>query len=296
MDRIRADSKYDSLLETKPESFKKGLVAVKGKTNTLYQVVDHPDLLIFQHGDTLADNDSGTFGEVPGKGRLNNELTEAFATLAQADGLPTHFIRKLNDTERLVKSVKTLSFEVIVRNIAAGSFADRLHQLGIRFLMQAEDTEDNLRFSLHEPLIEVTAKSTPKDVLVADGTPVALGWITSSELKEIKDWALRINGFMAKFFHEADLVLVDFKLEFGHDEDNHLVICDEFSFDTCRLHTKDGAPLDKTAFFSAQDDDHTKSLQAMQRALWRITESVKMRHAQEECAKRGESWDEHGWK
>lgn len=231
-----AQEKTTSELNTK---YQKGEIYSRGKTNTLFTVLGEPDYLIFQHGDTLADNNSEVRGEVPGKGILNCELSALCFEMMKRDDVPNHFVSRISDNETLIYKVDLLPFEVVIRNIAAGSFV--------------ETTGIAAGTRLDRPLFEITKKAKPKDIVIADYAPVAAGWITNQQFNDIKEYTERINTLMSKLFTTIGYQLVDFKLEFGL-LNGRLVIADEFSFDTCRMIDADGQPIDKRVFFTGENN------------------------------------------
>jgi phosphoribosylaminoimidazole-succinocarboxamide synthase len=167
---------------------------------------------------------------------VNNRMTTyLYGQLAQA-GIPTHLVRQLSAREQLVKAVDIVPVEVIVRNLAAGSFAKRL--------ALAEGTP------LAVPILEYCAKSDALgDPLVSDDTPVALAWATADELQTIRRLALVINSLLQPMLLEVGVILVDFKLEFGRLKDGTIILADEISPDTCRFWDKaTGEKLDKDRF------------------------------------------------
>jgi phosphoribosylaminoimidazole-succinocarboxamide synthase len=137
-------------------------------------------------------------------------------------GLKTHFIKKLNDRDQLCKLVKIIPLEVIVRNVAAGSMAKRL---GIKEGLKLKTT-----------VLEISYKDDSLgDPLINDYHAVSIGITTFNELKEIYAMALKVNKLLITFFSKMGINLIDFKLEFGKDKNNKILLADEISPDTCRL-------------------------------------------------------------
>ena len=160
--------------------------------------------------------------EISSKGILNNKIsTIMFEELAK-EGIESHFIKSLSDREMLVKKVKILPLEVIVRNITAGSFCKRY------------GVEEGI--VLDQPIFEMSYKNDEfGDPLLNDDHAIALKLATKEEIDFLRSQTLKINEIMKKFFLKMDLKLVDFKLEFGKDVDGNIILADEISPDTCRL-------------------------------------------------------------
>ena len=178
-------------------------------------------------------------GTITGKGVLNNRISEFLMTRLNEIGIPTHFIRRLNMREQLVRQVEIIPIEVVIRNVAAGSISKRL---GIE-----EGT------ALPRPIIEYYYKSDELgDPLISDDHITAFGWAAVQDLDDMVALSLRINDFLTGLFVGVGLRLIDFKLEFGRlytDEDMQIVLADEISPDNCRLwDTKTNEKLDKDRF------------------------------------------------
>ncbi|MFQ5621964.1 MAG: phosphoribosylaminoimidazolesuccinocarboxamide synthase [Paracoccaceae bacterium] len=210
----------------------------EGKAKILYEGPEPDTLIQYFKDDTTAGN--GEKREViEGKGVLNNRLSEFFMKGLSSIGVPTHFIRRLNMREQLVRSVEIIPLEVVVRNIAAGSISSRL---GIE-----EGT------ALPRPVIEFYLKNDDlHDPLVTDEHIIAFGWATQQDLDDMVALALRVNDFLSGLMLGVGIKLVDFKIEIGRVFDGdfqRLVVADEISPDSCRLwDTKSGQKLDKDVF------------------------------------------------
>lgn len=174
--------------------------------------------------------------KIPHKGELNNKISSIIFEHLIKEGIPTHFIRKISDTEMLVKKVSIVKAEVVCRNVAAGSLVKNL------------GFEEGLE--LNPPIIEMYLKSDELgDPLFTDEHILAMGIATREELKTIREYALRINSILKKFFLDRGIRLIDFKLEFGRDNDGTIILADEISPDTCRLwDAATGKKLDKDRF------------------------------------------------
>ena len=160
-------------------------------------------------------------GSIAGKGVINNKMTNIVFQYLAENGVENHFVKEISDRETLVKKVKIVPLEVIVRNIAAGSFSKKF---GVE-----EGT------SLKNAVLEFSYKNDALgDPMINDMQITAIGIATEQELKTISESALKINELMKKFFIERDIILVDFKIEFGKYQ-NRIILADEISPDTCRL-------------------------------------------------------------
>lgn len=210
----------------------------EGKAKILYEGPEPGTLVQYFKDDATAGN--GAKKEVfEGKGVLNNRLSEFFMTGLTQVGIPTHFIRRLNMREQLIRQVEIIPLEVIVRNFAAGSMAKRL---GLDEGMQ-----------LPRPIVEFSYKDDKlSDPLVPEEYIIAFGWASQQDLDDMVALALRVNDFMSGVMHGVGIRLVDFKIEIGRiwDGDFHrLVVADEISPDSCRLwDIETGRKLDKDVF------------------------------------------------
>ena len=175
-------------------------------------------------------------GSISGKGVINNKMSNLLMAKLEKDGIPTHFVEELSDRETLVKRVSIVPLEVIIRNIAAGSFAKRY---GVE-----EGTP------LEIPTIEFSYKNDALgDPLINTYHAIALKLATEAEIETIKKYAFEINRQLQALWKECGVTLVDFKLEFGKTSDGTVVLADEISPDTCRLwDSETGEKLDKDRF------------------------------------------------
>ncbi len=210
----------------------------EGKAKILYEGPEPGTLVQYFKDDATAGN--GAKKEtIDGKGVLNNRLSEFFMTGLTAIGVPTHFIKRLNMREQLIRQVEIIPLEVIVRNFAAGSMAKRLGM--------EEGTP------LPRPIVEFSYKNDALgDPLVPEEYIVAFGWASQQDLDDIVAIALRVNDFMSGVMHGVGIRLIDFKIEIGRIWDNdfmRLVVADEISPDSCRLwDIETGRKLDKDVF------------------------------------------------
>jgi phosphoribosylaminoimidazole-succinocarboxamide synthase len=210
----------------------------RGKAKTVYATGD-PRYLVMHYRDDVSAFDGAKVAKLEGKGETNNRINAyVMGKLADA-GIASHFVRILNDRESLVRAMKMIPVECVVRNICAGSMAKRY---GI---------EEGYR--LPEPIFEFFLKSDAlHDPLVNDDHIRVLGWATQHEIEEMKALTHRVNRVLKPLFANAGIDLVDYKLEFGHpidDPTGPLVLGDEFTPDGCRLwDAKSGEKLDKDRF------------------------------------------------
>lgn len=196
----------------------------EGKAKILYEGPEPGTIVQYFKDDATAFNKKKQ-GTVTGKGVINNRISE-FLMLRLSDiGIPTHFIRRLNMREQLVRHVEIIPIEVIVRNVAAGTLSKRL---GIK-----EGTV------LARSIVEFCYKSDElDDPLITEEHIAAFNWATPQEVDEMASMSLRINDYLCGLFRGIGLKLIDFKLEFGRyaeDEDMRVILADEISPDTCRL-------------------------------------------------------------
>ena len=196
----------------------------EGKAKILYEGPEPGTLVQFFKDDATAFNKK-KHEIVDGKGVINNRISEHIFNHLNRMGIPTHFIRRLNMREQLIKEVEIIPLEIVVRNIAAGSLAKRL---GIE-----EGT------ALPRTIIEYYFKDDALgDPMVTDEHIAAFGWANQDEMHDIADLAIRINDFLSGLFAGVGIRLVDFKLEFGRlwDGDfSRIILADEISPDGCRL-------------------------------------------------------------
>lgn len=207
----------------------------EGKAKRLY-TTDNAEEFIQEFKDDATAFNGLKKDKIPHKGELNNQISSIIFEHLIKEGIPTHFIRKISETEMLVKKVSIVKTEVVCRNIAAGSLVKKL---GF-----TEGTE------LDPPIIEMYLKSDELgDPLFTDDHILALGIASREELATIRDFAFRINDILKKFFLSRGIRLVDFKLEFGRDMNGKVILADEISPDTCRLwDLATGKKLDKDRF------------------------------------------------
>ncbi len=206
----------------------------EGKAKKLYSTTD-PDLVIAYFKDDATAFNAKKRGTIEDKGIVNNRLSELFFTLLESHGVPTHFVKRLNDREMLCKRLQIIPVELVVRNVVAGSMAKRLGR---------EEGE-----ALKRPVIEYYYKSDAlDDPLINAEHALVFGWATPAELRTIDTLALKVNEVLRRFLDERGIILVDFKLEFGRHHGN-VLLGDEICPDTCRFWDKaTREKLDKDRF------------------------------------------------
>jgi phosphoribosylaminoimidazole-succinocarboxamide synthase len=210
----------------------------EGKAKILYEGPEPGTLIQYFKDDATAFN-AQKKGSIAGKGVLNNRISEHIFTLLGQIGIPTHFVRRLNMREQLIRQVEIVPIEVVVRNVAAGSLSTRL---GIE-----EGTQ------LPRTIIEYYYKDDALgDPMIADEHIACFGWASQEEMNDIADMAIRVNDFLSGLFAGIGIRLVDFKLEFGRLWENdfsRIILADEISPDGCRLwDMASGEKLDKDRF------------------------------------------------
>lgn len=207
----------------------------EGKAKKVFKTDDENQFIIEYKDDATAGNGAKK-GTISGKGVINNKMTAVLFPMLEAQGIPTHFIEQLSDTEQLVKAVTIFPLEVIVRNTAAGSFSKRL---GV--------TEGTV---FEEPIFEFSYKNDDYgDPFINDDYAVALKLATREEIATIREYTLKLNAILKAFFLERGVNLIDFKVEYGKTNDGTIVLADEISPDTCRFwDVKTGEKLDKDRF------------------------------------------------
>ncbi len=214
---------------------KKGNLLYEGKAKKVFET-DDPNILIVDYTDNATALNGLKKGTIVGKGAINNRMTNHMMRLLEQKGVPTHYVEELSDRETAVKRVSIVPLEVIIRNIAAGSFSKRY---GVE-----EGTP--LKISTIEFSYKDDALGDP---LINDYHALALGLCTEEELNTIKKYAFAVNDMMKEYLLNLGIILVDFKLEVGRLADGTIVLADEISPDTCRFWDKDTMQkLDKDRF------------------------------------------------
>jgi phosphoribosylaminoimidazole-succinocarboxamide synthase len=208
----------------------------EGKAKQLYKTEDENLLIQYFKDDATAFN-AQKKAVIERKGILNNVISEYIMLEVAKAGVPTHFVKRLNEREQLVRKMQIIPLEVIVRNVAAGSMAKRL---GIE-----EGRE------LLSPVFEICFKDDALgDPLINDDHAInVLKVVTKAQLDEIKNYTLKINQLLLSMFDKIGIKLIDFKIEFGFDAQRKVTLADEISPDSCRLWDKSTSEkLDKDRF------------------------------------------------
>ena len=207
----------------------------EGKAKKVFATEDENYVIVSYKDDATA-NDGEKKGTIAGKGVINNRMSNFLMQLLEKNGVPSHFVEEINDTDTVVKKVSIVSLEVIIRNISAGHFALRY------------GVEEGIVFD--EPTIEFSYKNDDlHDPLLNAYHAIALKLATREEIELIKSMAFKVNEVLKAYFKELGVTLVDFKLEFGKTADGTIVLADEISPDTCRFwDSETGEKLDKDRF------------------------------------------------
>lgn len=192
----------------------------EGKAKQVF-LTDDPDLLIVDYKDDATAFNGEKKGMIPGKGAVNNRMSNQFFRMLEEKGIPTHYVQELSDTETVVKKAEIIPLKVIIRNVAAGSFSKKL---GI---------EEG--FQLLEPTLEFSYKNDALgDPMINDYYAIAIGAAQRSEIDRIEELAFQINEILKEFLLNMGIRLIDFKIEFGRYK-GQIILADEISPDTCRL-------------------------------------------------------------
>ena len=225
----------------------------EGKAKKVF-ATDDPNLVIVDYKDDATAFNGLKKGSIAGKGVINNVMSNHMFQLLEKQGVPTHFVEQLSERETLVKKVSIVPLEVIIRNISAGSFAKRF------------GVEEGIVFD--EPTIEFSYKNDDLgDPLMNAYHAVALKAATRVEIETIKSMAFKVNEVMKQYFDSLNVILVDFKLEFGKTADGKIVLADEISPDTCRL-------WDKTTKEKLDKDRFRRDLGGVEEAYQEIMKRV----------------------
>ena len=225
----------------------------EGKAKKVF-ATDDPNMVIVDYKDDATAFNGLKKGSIAGKGVINNVMSNHMFQLLEKQGVPTHFVEQLSERETLVKKVSIVPLEVIIRNISAGSFAKRF------------GVEEGIVFD--EPTIEFSYKNDDLgDPLMNAYHAIALKAATREEIETIKSMAFKVNEVMKQYFDSLNVILVDFKLEFGKTADGKIVLADEISPDTCRL-------WDKTTKEKLDKDRFRRDLGGVEEAYQEIMKRV----------------------
>jgi phosphoribosylaminoimidazole-succinocarboxamide synthase len=202
------------------EKMKKLELLYEGKAKKVYKT-DVENVVIVDYKDDATAFNGEKKGTIMGKGAVNNRMTNHVLKLLEKEGIPTHFVEELSERETVVKKVEIVPLEVIVRNVAAGSFSKRL------------GVPEGQQFK--QPTLEFSYKDDDLgDPLINDSFALALELATEEEIRVIKEYALKVNEVLKAYFASVNIQLVDYKIEFGR-YDGQIILADEISPDTCRL-------------------------------------------------------------
>lgn len=207
----------------------------EGKAKQVFET-ENPDEVIVRFKDDATAFNAQKRGQFDRKGEMNNKITTLLFEYLNEKGIPTHFIKKLDDREQLVKKVQIIPLEMVVRNYSAGSMAQRL---GVEEGIKSPVTIFDICYK----------KDELGDPLINDHHAVFLGAATYEELDEMYRLTNEINQILIDLFDKMNIILVDFKIELGKTSDGKIILADEISPDTCRLWDKDTMKkLDKDRF------------------------------------------------
>lgn len=207
----------------------------EGKAKKIYSTDKADEVIVYYKDDATAFNGEKK-GTIVGKGAINNRMTNHVFKLLEKAGVPTHLVEELSDRETVVKKVEIVPLEVIVRNVAAGSFSKKL---GI------EEGRELLC-----PTLEFSYKNDDLgDPFINGYYALALGLATQEEIDKIAEYTFKVNEVLKEYFLNAGIKLIDFKIEFGRDSEGNIILADEISPDTCRLwDVETNEKLDKDRF------------------------------------------------
>ena len=206
----------------------------EGKAKKVF-ATENPDYVIVSYKDDATAFNGLKKGTITGKGVINNKMSNLMMAMLEKKGIPTHLVEQIDDRNTVVKKVSIVPLEVIIRNVAAGSFSKRY------------GVPEGTAFA--SPTIEFSYKNDDLgDPLINDYHALALNLASEQEIETIKKMAFAVNDAMKEFFRRLNIDLIDFKLEFGRFK-GQIVLADEISPDTCRFwDSKTGEKLDKDRF------------------------------------------------
>lgn len=218
-------------------SYRIGKLVYEGKAKRIYSVDGHPDLLCMEYKNSLTAFNAQKRGEFSGKGKINQEISKLVFMALEKAGIQHHLVEVLSEEKSVVRKLKMIPLEVVVRNRIAGSLAKKFHMEEGR--------------QLADPLVEYYFKDDRMgDPFITAEQAVALGFVAPDfDFAALRAMALKINSEMQKLFAQAEIDLVDFKLEFGLDPQGRIFLADEISPDSCRLwDAKTNEKMDKDRF------------------------------------------------
>lgn len=207
----------------------------EGKAKKVYKT-DDENLYIVDYKDDATAFNGKKKGQIAGKGVINNRMSNFLMKKMSEAGIPTHFVEEISDRETIVKKVTIVPLEVIIRNIAAGSFSKRFGVEEGKALLNP-----TLEYCLKDDALD--------DPMINDYQITAIGAATKEDLETISELTFKVNDFLKNYFASINIELVDFKIEFGKTPDGQIILADEISPDTCRLwDATTHAKLDKDRF------------------------------------------------
>ena len=229
----------------------------EGKAKKVF-ATENPDYVIVSYKDDATAFNGLKKGTITGKGVINNKMSNMMMAMLEKKGIPTHYIEQLDDRNTVVKKVSIVPLEVIIRNVAAGSFSKRY------------GVPEGTKFS--SPTIEFSYKNDDLgDPLINDYHALALNLATAEEIETIKKMAFAVNDAMIAFFKELHIDLIDFKLEFGRLK-GQIVLADEISPDTCRFW--EAGSWDTTKHVSLDKDRFRRDLGGVEDAYAEIFKRI----------------------
>ncbi len=229
----------------------------EGKAKKVY-ATENPELVIVSYKDDATAFNGLKKGTIAGKGVINNIMSNLMMAMLEKKGIPTHFVEQIDDRNTVVKKVEIVPLEVIIRNVAAGSFSKRY------------GVPEGTKFA--EPTIEFSYKNDDLgDPLINDYHALALKLASKDEIETIKKMAFAVNEEMKKFFKELNIDLIDFKLEFGRFK-GEIVLADEISPDTCRFW--EAGSWDTTKHVSLDKDRFRRDLGGVEDAYAEIFKRI----------------------
>lgn len=210
-------------------------ILYEGKAKQVF-ATDDDNVVMVHYKDDATAGDGAKKGTIAGKGVVNNKLSNALMQKLEKEGIKTHYIQEINERDTFVKKVEIVPLEVIIRNVAAGSFSKRM---GVE-----EGTE------LKCPILEFSYKNDDlHDPLINHYYALALDLATQSEIDEITRVAFKVNELLTQIMADVNIRLIDFKIEFGRTPNGEIILADEISPDTCRFwDATTGEHLDKDLF------------------------------------------------
>lgn len=229
----------------------------EGKAKKVYST-ENPDYVIVSYKDDATAFNGLKKGTIVGKGVINNKMSNMMMKMLEGKGIPTHLVEQIDDRNTVVKKVEIVPLEVIIRNVAAGSFSKRY------------GVTEGTKFSA--PTIEFSYKNDELgDPLINDYHALALNLASAEEIETIKNMAFSVNEAMKAFFKELNIDLIDFKLEFGRFK-GQIVLADEISPDTCRFW--EAGSWDTTKHVSLDKDRFRRDLGGVEDAYAEIFKRI----------------------